>query len=125
MPNDILACLRLDSGRRTLGQLLQDREAAIHEIARLRSELEHQSRRYIDRDSHARLERPTADTKKPPFGPGSLVQLSDVCNQIGLSRSSLYKRLSDGDFPRPVRLGQKMVRWRLEDVEAWREGLRK
>jgi hypothetical protein len=40
MRNDILDRLRIDPGQRTLGQLLQDREAAAHEIGRLRSEIE-------------------------------------------------------------------------------------
>ncbi|MDZ7840407.1 MAG: hypothetical protein U5R46_06230 [Gammaproteobacteria bacterium] len=38
--NDILDRLRIDPGQRTLGQLLQDREAAAHEIRKLQAELE-------------------------------------------------------------------------------------
>lgn len=37
MRDDVLVRLRLDPGQRTIGQLLQDREAAFHEIVRLRA----------------------------------------------------------------------------------------
>ncbi len=44
MTIDIVDRLRLDPGQRTLGQLLQDREAALHEILRLRKPLGSESR---------------------------------------------------------------------------------
>ena len=39
MHQDILELLRIDPGQRTLGQLLQDREATAEEIAPLRSQI--------------------------------------------------------------------------------------
>ena len=47
---------------------------------------------------------------------------------IGLSRTSLWRRVSAGDFPAPVRLGGKgsrAVGWRRADVERWLEALPK
>ena len=41
---------------------------------------------------------------------------------IGLSRTSLWRRVRAGDFPAPVRLGgegSRAVGWRREDVEQW------
>ena len=37
----------------------------------------------------------------------------------GLSRSPLYRRLATGEFPEPVRIGPKSIRWREDDVERW------
>ena len=37
----------------------------------------------------------------------------------GLSRSSIYKQISIGKFPSPVKLTDKSVAWRKEDVAAW------
>ena len=37
----------------------------------------------------------------------------------GLSRSSIYRLMKEGDFPRPVRVGPTAVRWRESDIEAW------
>ena len=59
MTVDIADRLRLDPGQRTLGQLLQDREAALHEILRLRKRLgpefpaAHHRKTASERDSHS------------------------------------------------------------------------
>lgn len=37
----------------------------------------------------------------------------------GLSRSSIYKQISIGKFPPPVKLTNKSVAWRKEDVASW------
>jgi predicted DNA-binding transcriptional regulator AlpA len=31
--------------------------------------------------------------------------------------------MADGSFPRPVRVSERAVRWRLEDIEGWRDSL--
>ena len=39
----------------------------------------------------------------------------------GLSRSSIYRLMQDGEFPRPVRVGPAAVRWRSSDITDWLE----
>jgi prophage regulatory protein len=123
--NDILERLRIDPGQRTLGQLLQDREAAAHEIDQLRSQL---SRLGAERRTapltHSKGEKAppaAADTRKPPFRAGTLIRLTDVCELLGVSRSTIYLLLTKGDFPEPVRVGQKAVRWQVDAIDAWRD----
>ena len=41
----------------------------------------------------------------------------------GLSRSTLYAMMAEGDFPKPVRLGKRAVGWREADIAHWLEGL--
>ena len=44
----------------------------------------------------------------------------------GLSESSIRRRVREGEFPSPLRLGgenSRSIGWREEDVEAWLEGL--
>lgn len=48
-----------------------------------------------------------------------LIRLPEVCNLTGLSRSSLYRAINAGLFPRSVQLGQRSVAWRLDQVEDW------
>lgn len=43
----------------------------------------------------------------------------DVESFTGLSRSSIYDMMSKGDFPNPVRIGQRAVAWRESDLAAW------
>tara|TARA_R110002074_G_scaffold55104_1_gene137031 strand:- start:209 stop:394 length:186 start_codon:yes stop_codon:yes gene_type:complete len=37
----------------------------------------------------------------------------------GLSRSTLYAMMAEGNFPKPVKLGKRAVGWRERDVSAW------
>ena len=39
----------------------------------------------------------------------------------GLGRSSIYRLMQKGDFPRPVRVGPAAVRWMESEVTAWVE----
>lgn len=39
-------------------------------------------------------------------------------NRVGLSKSTLYSRISAGTFPKPVTLGSS-VRWVESEVEGW------
>ena len=39
----------------------------------------------------------------------------------GLSRSSIYRLMTSGEFPRPVRVGPAAVRWRESEVMDWLE----
>lgn len=127
---DILERLQLDPGQRTLGQLLQDREAAAQEITRLRAEVDRLLRDTTAKTGEGSTKnrpptREVESNKTAPFRTGTLIRLADLCEFLGVSRSSIYKWLSEGTFPEPVRLGHRMVRWRLEAIEAWRDAPRR
>ena len=40
---------------------------------------------------------------------------------IGLSRSTLYAMMADGEFPRPLRLGKRAVGWSDAAISEWLE----
>jgi prophage regulatory protein len=44
---------------------------------------------------------------------------SDVEQLTGLSRSTIYRFIQAGTFPRPISIGGRSVRWRSSDVTAW------
>ena len=50
-----------------------------------------------------------------------LIRLPEVLWLTGLSRSTLYKMVSGGRFPRQVEMGDKARGWRLRDVVLWIE----
>lgn len=58
-----------------------------------------------------------------PYGQSApmFYRMRDVLRMTALSRSSLYRRIADGNFPRPVSLGGKAKGWRREDLEQWAE----
>ena len=42
-----------------------------------------------------------------------------VENRTGLSRSTIYLLMQNGQFPKPVSIGGRAVAWPEADVEAW------
>ena len=48
-----------------------------------------------------------------------LIRLKEVVARTGLSRSSIYKRIEDGTFPKQKHLGGRSVAWQESDIEAW------
>ncbi|MCF7355542.1 AlpA family transcriptional regulator [Vibrio sp. CK2-1] len=50
-----------------------------------------------------------------------LIRLKEVIALTSLSRSSIYKFISEGRFPKSVSLGDRAVAWIKEEVEEWIE----
>jgi len=50
-----------------------------------------------------------------------LLRLPEVRQKVGLSRSAIYKLISEGQFPRQVAIGPRTVAWVQEDLERWIE----
>ena len=48
-----------------------------------------------------------------------LLRLREVLALCGLSRSTLYRQMGEGAFPRPLRVGVRAVRWRESEIEDW------
>ncbi|MEA3275282.1 MAG: AlpA family transcriptional regulator [Pseudomonadota bacterium] len=49
----------------------------------------------------------------------SILRLPAVKARTGLSRSTIYLRISEGSFPRPVSLGGRAVGWIEAEVNDW------
>lgn len=48
----------------------------------------------------------------------SILRLPEVKRRTGLGRSSIYLKMAQGLFPKPVKLGVRAVGWRQDEVEA-------
>lgn len=48
-----------------------------------------------------------------------IIRLKEVIDSTGLSRSTMYKYISEGNFPKPVSLGDRCVGWVDSEVHAW------
>ena len=53
---------------------------------------------------------------KPDF---ACLRASSVAEMLDISTRTLYRKVSRGEFPGPLRIGQGTTRWRLRDVEAY------
>ena len=48
-----------------------------------------------------------------------ILRRDQVSELTGLARATLYAKIADGTFPRPIRLGSRSVGWRLSDIDEW------
>ena len=48
-----------------------------------------------------------------------IIRLQEVKNCTGLGRSTIYKYIGEGSFPKPVSLGDRCVGWVESEVHDW------
>ena len=48
----------------------------------------------------------------------SIIRLPVVMARTGLSRSSVYQKIANGEFPKPINLGPRAVGWIEDEIEA-------
>lgn len=68
---------------------------------------------------------PVATAAAPPDGPllppvDPWIGISRVEAEVGLGRSTIYRRMDAGTFPVPRDLGGGVVRWVLSEIQAWK-----
>jgi prophage regulatory protein len=51
--------------------------------------------------------------------PPRLLRLPEVINRVGLRRSAIYQRMSEGRFPKCRSLGPKCSVWVESEINAW------
>lgn len=48
-----------------------------------------------------------------------IIRLKDVKSSTGLARSTIYKYIDEGTFPKSVSLGDRCVGWVEGEVQEW------
>jgi len=48
-----------------------------------------------------------------------IIRLKEVIDSTGLARSTIYKYIGEGSFPKPVSLGDRCVGWIDSEVHDW------
>jgi prophage regulatory protein len=48
-----------------------------------------------------------------------LLRLADVRQRVPYSRSTIYQKISRGEFPKPIGIGERAVAWLESDIDAW------
>ena len=51
----------------------------------------------------------------------TILRLPSVKKRTGLSRSSIYLRMANSEFPTPISLGGRSVGWLEQDINEWLE----
>lgn len=51
--------------------------------------------------------------------PQRLLNMKEVIDRVKLSKATIYKRISDGEFPRQISIGGKRVAWLESEIDEW------
>ncbi len=51
----------------------------------------------------------------------ALVRQRDLLTILPFSASTLWRRVAEGSFPKPIKLGEKTTAWRWSGVRKWLE----
>lgn len=60
-----------------------------------------------------------AEVEAVASAPPRLLRLPEVINRVGLRRSAIYQRMSEGRFPKCHSLGPKCSVWVEAEINAW------
>ena len=52
-----------------------------------------------------------------------LLNVRQVADATGLSRSTIYEMSGRRGFPLPVKIGRKAARWKESEIQAWIDSL--
>jgi len=55
--------------------------------------------------------------------PQRLLRLPEVMHRVGLKRSAIYQRMSEGRFPKSRSLGPKCAVWVESEIDEWVRGV--
>ena len=48
-----------------------------------------------------------------------VLRLREVLERVGLSKSTLWRLIKAGQFPKPISLGPRAVGWIEEEIDQW------
>ena len=49
----------------------------------------------------------------------TILRMIELKRKVKLSRTSIYSRVADGDFPKPISLGGRSIGWLEEEIDSW------
>ena len=49
----------------------------------------------------------------------TVIRFPQLIKLIGLARSTVYVRIAEGTFPKPIKLGVRAIGWLESDIEEW------
>jgi prophage regulatory protein len=54
--------------------------------------------------------------------PQVILRRTQVQARTGISRSGIYQKMADGEFPKSISLGPRAVGWLESSIDAWIQG---
>ena len=59
------------------------------------------------------------DIKQESHRDITFLKLPDVCKKTGLSRSTVYKQIKAGTFPKQIKLTEHSSAWIASEIQEW------
>ncbi len=54
----------------------------------------------------------------------AICKLPEVKGATGLSKSTIYRKMADGSFPKQCRIGKRAVGWKKSSISNWLTSLK-
>ena len=51
-----------------------------------------------------------------------LLRREEVEERTGLARTTIYRKMREGSFPEPLKVGARAVRWPASEIDTWLAG---
>lgn len=51
--------------------------------------------------------------------PDRILRINTVLDRTGLSRSTMYRKMENGTFPKNIRISTRCAGWRESAINAW------
>jgi len=69
------------------------------------------------------IKQANAPTPLPSKCTDQVLRKSQLLEVVPLSYSTIRRKINNGEFPKPIRLGANSVGWKLSEVQAWIDSL--
>jgi prophage regulatory protein len=61
-------------------------------------------------------------TQNDTLKAGCNMRVSALATRLGISKNTIWRLVRKGEFPKPIKLSEKVTVWKAEDVLAWMKG---
>lgn len=55
--------------------------------------------------------------------PKRLIRMPQVMDMTGMGKSTIYAKIREGEFPRPLKISNRHVAWDAYEITTWIENL--
>lgn len=60
-----------------------------------------------------------------PMDDPNYIKISQLVVYLSLSKSTILNLVREGRFPKPYRFGDRIIRWKMDEIKAWAVAQRK
>jgi prophage regulatory protein len=46
-------------------------------------------------------------------------RMKQLTEMVPMSKATIWRKVKAGTFPKPVKLGERITAWHMDDIEAW------